>query len=73
MLTEEAKEELLQLEIPLSSEDRGSINLHKLMMEDEFLTVYGSTFPQYVEPFYTVIMYEQKLEKEYYKKHNISF
>lgn len=71
MLTEEAKEELLQLEVPLSSEDRGSANLHKLMMADEFLTVYGSTFPQYVEPFYTVIMFEKQLEREYYKKHKI--
>jgi len=73
ILTEEAKEELLQLEIPLSSEGRESANLHKLMMEDEFLMVYGSTFPQYVEPFHTVIMYEKKLEREYYEKHNISF
>ena len=73
MLTEEAREELLQLEIPLSSEGRESANLYKLMLEDEFLIVYGSTFPQYVEPFYTVIMHEKNLEKEYYEKHNISF
>ena len=72
MINEEAREELLQLEIPLSSEDRTSANLHGLMMEDEFLTVYGSTFPQYVEPFYTVIMYEKQLERDYYKKHKIS-
>ena len=71
MLTEEAREELLQLEVPLSPEDRGSKNLHKLMMDDEFLTVYGSTFPQYVEPFFTVIMNEKQLLTEYYKKHKI--
>lgn len=67
MLNEQAEEELLQLEVPLSPEDRGSKNLYKLMIEDEFLTVYGSTFPQYVEPFYTVIMNEKDLLTEYYK------
>ena len=72
MLNEQANEELLQLEVPLSPEDRGSKNLHKLMMEDEFLSVYGSTFPQYVEPFYTVIMNEKQLLTEYYKKYKNS-
>ena len=62
------EEELLQLEAPLSPEDRGSKNLMKLMLEDEFLSVYGSTFSQYVEPFYTVIMNEKRLLTEYYKK-----
>ena len=71
MLTEEAREELLQLEIPLESNDRGSKNLIPMMNEDQFLTIYGSTFPQYVEPFYTVIMYELQLEREYKKKHGI--
>jgi 5'-3' exonuclease len=69
MLTEEAREEIQQLEIPLSPEDRGSKNLYNLMLEDGFLTVYGSTFPQYVEPFYTVIMNEKQLLTEYYRKH----
>lgn len=68
MLNEQAEEELQQLEIPLSPEDRGSKNLYNMMIEDEFLGVYGSTFPQYVEPFYTVIMNEKKLLTEYYKK-----
>jgi len=72
MLNEQANEELLQLEVPLSPEDRGSKNLHKLMMDDEFLSVYGSTFPQYVEPFYTVIMNEKQLLTEYYKKYKNS-
>jgi len=71
MLNEQAEEELLQLEIPLSPEDRGSKNLYNLMIEDEFLSIYGSTFPQYVEPFYTVIMNEKQLLTEYYKKHKI--
>ena len=65
ILNEQANEELLQLEVPLSPEDRGSKNLYKLMIEDEFLSVYGSTFPQYVEPFYTVIMNEKQLLTEY--------
>jgi DNA polymerase I len=68
MLNETAESELLQLELPLSPDDRGSKNLMKLMMEDEFLGVYGSTFVQYVEPFYTVIMHEKQLLTEY-KKH----
>ena len=72
MLNEQADEELLQLEIPLSPVDRGSKNLHRLMMEDEFLSVYGSTFPQYVEPFYTVIMHEQQLLREYEKNYKKS-
>jgi 5'-3' exonuclease len=67
MLTENAKEELLQLDAPLSPEDRGSKNLYKMMLEDEFLTVYTSTFPNYVEPFYSVIMNEKQLLTEYQK------
>lgn len=67
MLTDEAVEELKQLELPLSPEDRGSANLVKMMNEDQFLTVYGSNFVQYVEPFYTVIMNEKDLLTEYNK------
>ena len=73
MLNEQAIEELQQLEVPLGDDDRGSKNLYKLMLEDEFLTVYGSTFPQYVEPFYTVIMHEKQLLEEYKKKYKNSF
>jgi 5'-3' exonuclease len=67
MLTEEAKEELLQLEVPLSSEGRGHKNLLKMMQEDEFLKIYTGTFVNYVEPFYTVIMNEKQLLTEYLK------
>ena len=67
MLNEEAEEALDQLEMPLNPDDRGSKNLMKLMNEDEFLTIYGSTFVQYVEPFYTVIMHEKNLFEEYKK------
>lgn len=68
MLNERAIEELEQLNLPLSPEGRSSKNLYKMMMEDDFLSVYGSTFPNYVEPFYTVIMNEKQLLTEYYKK-----
>lgn len=68
LLNENAENELFNLEQPLSPENRGSKNLYKLMMEDEFLTVYGSTFVQYVEPFYTVIMHEKQLLTEFLKK-----
>jgi 5'-3' exonuclease len=71
MLTDEAIEELKQLELPLSPEDRGSANLVKMMNEDQFLTVYGSNFVQYVEPFYTVIMHEKDLLNEYYKNNKV--
>jgi len=66
-LNEQALNELEQLEMPLSPENRGSKNLYKMMVEDEFLTVYGSTFVNYIEPFYTVIMNEKQLLTEYYK------
>jgi 5'-3' exonuclease len=72
MLNEQANEELLQLNIPLSPEDRGSKNLYYMMIEDDFLSVYGSTFPNYVEPFYTVIMNEKHLLTEYYKNYKNS-
>jgi len=67
MLNEQAIEELKQLELPLSPEGRGSKNLLKMMTEDQFLSVYGSTFVQYVEPFYTIIMNEKQLLTEYIK------
>jgi DNA polymerase-1 len=67
MLNEVANEELKQLEIPLSPDGRGSKNLLKMMNEDDFLSVYGSTFVQYVEPFYTIIMNEKQLLTEYIK------
>lgn len=68
MLNDEANEELSQLEYPLSPDGRGSKFLYNMMIEDEFLTVYSSTFTQYVEPFYTVIMNEKRLLTEYYRK-----
>ena len=67
-LNDQAIEELEQLEMPLSGDDRGSTNLLKMMGEDEFLTIYNSTFVNYVEPFYTVIMNEKQLLKQYEKK-----
>jgi DNA polymerase-1 len=67
-LNETALEELEQLEMPLSPEGRGSKNLLKMMNEDEFLSIYNSTFVNYVEPFYSVIMNEKQLLKEYYEK-----
>jgi len=65
ILNDQAKEAMLVLEMPLLKEERG--NAYKLMIEDDFLTVYGSTFAQYIEPFYTVITSEEHLLSEYYK------
>lgn len=66
-LTEAAIEELEQLEMPLAPEGRGSKNLYKYMIEDEFLSIYGSSFTSYVEPFYTVIMHEKQIYDNYMK------
>lgn len=70
-LNEEAEEELAQLNVPLSDENRGAKYLVKLMNEDQFLSVYGGTFVSYVQPFYPVIMNEKNLLKEYIKKNKI--
>ena len=66
-LNEEADDELEQLDMPLSDEDRGAKNLYAMMVEDEFLTVYSGSFPSYVEPFYTVIQNEKDILKKYLK------
>ena len=68
ILNECALEEIENLKLPLSSENRNSKNLYNMMMDDGFLTIYKSSFVQYVEPFYTVIMSEKELLKEFQKK-----
>lgn len=69
-LNESAYEELEQLKMPLSPNGRGSKQLYKMMIDDEFLTIYGGTFINFVEPFYTVIMHEKENYVTYLK--NIS-
>jgi 5'-3' exonuclease len=67
-LNAQAVEELAQLEMPLSPENRGSKNLYKLMAEDGFLTIFnGGNFVNYLEPFYTVVMFEKQLLDSYNK------
>ena len=68
ILNDNARIALEELELPLSDEGRNSKNLLKMMNEDGFLSIYNGTFVQYVEPFYTVIMTEKQLLKEYMKK-----
>lgn len=68
ILNEEAVNEIDMQLTPLSPDDRGSKNLYIMMLEDGFLTIYTGTFPNYVEPFYTVIMNEKKILTEYLKK-----
>lgn len=70
ILNEQAIDEIEIQTIPLSPEGRGSKNLYKMMLEDEFLTIYTGTFPNYVEPYYTIIMNEKKILTEYLKKNN---
>ncbi len=67
MLNQEAIDELEQLDMPLSPEGRGSKNLYRMMIEDEFLTIYSGSFVNYVEPFYSVIMHEKQLLDQYNK------
>jgi hypothetical protein len=38
-----------------------------MMTEDEFLSIYMGTFPNYVEPFYVIIEHEKELLKKYIK------
>lgn len=68
LLNDRALDELEQLDYPLSPVNRGAKNLGKMMMEDEFLTIYKSTFVNYVEPFYTVIQREKDTYNEFMRK-----
>lgn len=67
ILNSEAVEALEILELPLSPEGRSSKNLYNMMIEDGFLEIYGSTFVNYIEAFYTVIMNEKEIYKNYLK------
>jgi len=67
ILNETAKNELFELEQPLSPEGRSSKNLLNFMEEDGFLSVYGGTFINYIEPFYSVIISEQDRLKVFLK------
>jgi 5'-3' exonuclease len=70
LLNEDEKNIILDLALPLDSENRGSKNLIRLMNEDKFLSNYNgnrSDFASYVEPFYIIISSEKKLFEEYSK------
>ncbi|MFW6243016.1 MAG: hypothetical protein ACOC2W_02560 [bacterium] len=66
LVNDEVLEEFELLEVPLSKDDRNSSNLYKLMIEDDFLSIYNSTFVNYVKPFYPVIIQEIDFYKKYY-------
>jgi len=68
IINEVAEEELEQLDMPLSPKGRSSKNLFNLMKEDEFLSVFGGTFVDYIEPFYVVIMSEKDKFDKFNKK-----
>ncbi len=68
LLNEQAEEDLLQLEMPLSPKGRSSKILYRMMVEDDFLSVFGSNFVNYIQPFYSVIMNEKDMYEEYKKK-----
>lgn len=64
MLTVEAIQALRGLDMCLTMKDRGSKNLLPLINEDQFLMAYGSTYVNYIEPFYTVVSAEKELIAE---------
>jgi DNA polymerase-1 len=65
MLTREAIEALKDLDAAIDVYKFGSKNLLPLMNEDQFISVYGSTYVNYIEPFYTVYCAEKELLTEY--------
>lgn len=70
-LNEEANQMLIDLDIPLSDENRGGDNLYKMMMEDDLLSLYSNygNFSSYMQPFYLVISREKDLLKKFNKIH----
>lgn len=70
-LNDQAYEALAELNVPLSDENRGGDNLYKLMMEDDFLSLYSNygNFSSYMQPFYQVISRERDLLKKFNKIH----
>jgi 5'-3' exonuclease len=64
MLTVEAIQALRGLDTCLTEKDRGSKNLLPLINKDQFLMAYGSTYVNYIEPFYTVVSAEKELIAE---------
>ena len=67
MLTHDAIEALRDLDAAIDVFKFGSKNLLPLMNEDQFLTVYGGAYVNYIEPFYTVYSAEKELLMEYRK------
>jgi len=66
LLSTEAKKELRNIQNSvLDDADRGSKNLMKLMIEDEFFSIYQSDFMNYVTPFFGVINKEKEKLKQY--------
>lgn len=66
-INEKVIEEINELDVPLADEDRGGNNLYKMMMDDDFLSLYSNygNYASYVEPFYQVISREKDLLKNY--------
>jgi 5'-3' exonuclease len=70
-LNDQAYEALSDLNLPLSDDNRGVDNVYKLMVEDDFLSLYSNfgNFSTYVQPFYLVISREKDLLKKFNKIH----
>lgn len=64
MLTDDAINALRGLDMCLTEKDRGSKNLRPLMDDDQFISVYGGTYVNYIEPFYTVVSAENEMIAE---------
>jgi 5'-3' exonuclease len=66
-MNEEAYQAIAELNTPLSDKDRGGDALYKMMMEDDFLSLYSNygNYSSFVQPFYLVISREKDLLKKY--------
>jgi len=66
-MNESAYQAIAELDTPLSDVDRGGDNLYKMMMADDFLSLYSNygNYSSFVQPFYLVISREKDLLKKY--------
>ncbi len=65
MLTKDAIEALKDMDAAIDVYKYGSKNLLPMMNEDQFMSVYGGTYANYIEPFFTVYAAEKELLTEY--------
>ncbi len=65
MMDDDVWEQMDTLHSPLSDEDRNSKNLYRMMIEDDFLSIYKGNFTNYIKPFYPIIIQEKHFLSKY--------